>query len=203
MEDSKSTSVAIAIPFKGLYFADYRLYLFSAGMIALAVALPWWTHQFGALGASLLPMQFIVLLAGLMLGWRAGLLIGLVSPLASYMLSGMPLMVLLPQVTIESVTYGFTAGLLREKFNLGIIKSLALSMLCGRLILLVAVTALYWGRAVPSPLMFPSVAGMFPAHISPLSYVAAAALTGLPGIVLQLALLPLAARASDRWLQKG
>ena len=202
MESSKNTAVSIAVPFKGLYFGDYRLYLFSAGMIALAIAMPWWTHQFGALGASLLPMPFFILLAGLMLGWRAGLLIGLISPVASYLLSGMPFIALLPQITLESIGFGFAAGLLRERFNQGIIKSLVLSMLCGWLILLIAVTVIYWGRSIPSPLTLPWVAGMLPAGISPLSYIAAAVLTGLPGIAMQLALIPFAARAADRWLQK-
>ena len=167
MESSKNAAVSIAVPFKGLYFSDYRLYLFSAGLIALAIAVPWWTHQFGALGASLLPMPFFILLAGLMLGWRAGLLIGLISPLASYLLSGMPFITLLPQITLESIGFGFAAGLMRERFNLGIVKSLALSMLCGWLMLLVAVTVIYWGRSIPAPLMLPWVAGMFPAGFSP------------------------------------
>jgi hypothetical protein len=43
---------------------------------------------------------------------------------------------------------------------------------------------------------------MFPVGTSPLSYIAAAVLTGLPGIVMQLTLIPFAARAADRWLQK-
>lgn len=203
MENSKSAAVSISVPFKGLYFSDYRLYLFSAGTIALAVAVPWWTHQFGALGASVLPMPFFILLAGLVLGWRAGLLIGLISPLASYLLSGMPFVTLLPQITLESIGFGLAAGLLRERFNLGIVKSLVLSMLCGWLILLAAVTVIYWGGSIPSPLMLPWVAGMFKAGISPLSYIAATLLTGLPGIVMQLALIPFAARAADRWLQKA
>jgi hypothetical protein len=122
--------------------------------------------------------------------------------MASYLLSGMPLIALLPQITIESLTYGFTAGMLRERFNLGIFKSLLISMLCGRLMLLVAVAVIYEGRSVPSPLVLPWVANMFLAGTSPLSYIAAAVLTGLPGIAMQLALIPFAARAADRWLQK-
>ncbi|MGA2158789.1 MAG: ECF transporter S component [Dehalococcoidia bacterium] len=202
MDASKNSALSIAVPFKGLYFSDYRLYLLSAGTIALAVAAPVWTHQFGALGASLLPMPFFILLAGLTLGWRAGLLIGLLSPLASYLLSGMPFITLLPQITLESMGFGFAAGLLRERFNLSIVKSLVLSMLCGWLMLLLAVTVIFWGRSIPSPLMLPWVAGLFPAGSSALSYVAAALLTGLPGIVLQLALIPFACRVADRWLQK-
>jgi len=203
MEGSKTTSVTIAVPFKGLYFTDYRLYVFSAGIMALAIAVPWWAHQFGALGASLLPMPFLILLAGLTLGWRAGLITGLLTPLASYFISGMPFAVLLPQITFESIAFGLASGLLRERFNFGIIKSLALSMLCGWLALLVAVTVMYLGRSVPAPLMMPWVAGIFSADMSPLSYTAAALLTGLPGIALQFALIPLAAKAADRWLQKG
>ena len=64
-------------------------------------------------------------------------------------------MALLPQITIESLTYGFTAGLMCERFNLGIFKSLALAMLCGRLMLLAALAVIYWGRIIPSPLMLP------------------------------------------------
>ena len=68
-------------------------------------------------------MHVFVIIAGLLFGWRAGLIVGFCTPLVSYIISGMPVAPILPQIIIELSAYGFTAGILRERFNLHIIWS--------------------------------------------------------------------------------
>ena len=94
-------------------------------------------------------MQYFVLVAGLVFGWRAGLLVGLLTPLTSYAISGMPVLRVLPQVVVELSAYGAIAGLLREKLNLRAMWSLLGAMVGGRLALLLAigVTALVAGES--------------------------------------------------------
>jgi len=204
--DKASNTAAVghaALRFSGLHFADYRLYMFLMALVALDIALPNIFHHLGALGPSLLPMQFIILLTGLTLGWRAGLLAGMLSPVISYLVSGMPLAALLTQLTLENMAYGFTAGFLREKFGLGIFRSLIMSMLGGRLILLLGVSLIYLGQPLPAPSVMPWVSGILPAMNSPLAYLAAATLQGLPGLAAQILFIPSAVKVADRWLQKA
>lgn len=177
------------IPFRALEFRDVRLYIFSAAFISLDVLMPWLTHHFGGVqaGSIFLPMFFFVLLAGLLGGWRAGLLVGLCTPLISFGVSGMPLLPVLPQMTIGCVFYGLIAGLLRGKFHLRIIWALIGAMIVGwlaRLGFIAAVFLLYGGE------------------VSPLAYMWAVVLQGLPGIAIQLALIPLIVRVGEKWYQK-
>ncbi|RKY70366.1 MAG: ECF transporter S component, partial [Candidatus Latescibacterota bacterium] len=47
-------------------------------------------HQFGIAGKVFLPMHFPVIVAGLLFGPFSGLLVGLFSPVLSFLLTGMP-----------------------------------------------------------------------------------------------------------------
>ncbi len=177
------------IPFRALEFRDVRLYIFSAAFISLDVLAPWLTHHFGGVqaGSTFLPMFFFILLAGLLGGWRAGLLVGLFTPLVSFGVSGMPLLPVLPQITIECVFYGLIAGLLRGKFHLGVIWSLIGAMIVGRLARLGFITAVFL---------------LYGGEVSPLTYMWFVVLQGLPGIAIQLTLIPLTMRIAEKWYQK-
>lgn len=165
-----------------LTYTDMRSYLFTAVFVSLSVLVPWAFHQFQLAGATFLPMHIFVLVAGLFLGWRAGLVVGAVTPLVSYGVSGMPALTVLPQIVVELSAYGLVSGLLREKLNLPVIGSLLGAMAAGRLAMCGAVFALYLGTgAIFSP--------MGPAS-SPLAVVWATVAQGWPGIILQLALIP-------------
>src|SRR4030042_7093925 len=93
--------------------------LFSVVFTALAVYTPMLVHYFGGVnaGRKFLPMPFFVLLAGLTLGWRAGVGTGLFSPIISFLISGMPVLGILPILIIQLCAYGFFAGILREKYS--------------------------------------------------------------------------------------
>lgn len=122
-----------------LKLTNIRTYGIIAVFVVLSVLVPWVFHQFHLAGATYLPMHFFVFIAALSSGWQAGLIVGLLTPFASYLVSGMPVWNVLPQIAVEITVYGWLAGILRQKFNLRIIWSLLGAMLGGRLALLLAV----------------------------------------------------------------
>ena len=186
---SRPNSLLLALKYK-----DVRSYLFTAAFVMLAVFVPWVFHQFHLAGPTFLPMHIFVLLAGLLFGWRAGLLVGLFTPLTSYFISGLPALNVLPQVVIEVSTYGLIAGLLHEKYNLRAIWSLLGAIVAGRLSLLLAISIMYlFAGHSYSPLGSES---------SPLASFWATVQQGWPGIAIQLASIPaviwLAGKFSNR-----
>ena len=78
-----------------------------------AVALPQIIHVIGAvsgmgtsLGEALLPMHLPIILAGLLGGSYVAGIAGLLSPLLSFALTGMPTSAMLPFMMIELCAYG-------------------------------------------------------------------------------------------------
>ncbi|MFC2035863.1 ECF transporter S component [Chloroflexota bacterium] len=165
-----------------LKLTNIRSYVLITGFVLLSALTPWVFHQLHLAGATYLPMHLFILVAGLAFGWRAGLITGLLSPLTSYAISGMPLPNILPQLTIELATYGLLAGVLHEKFNLRITWSLLGAMLGGRLVLLLTILFIYFvSGATYSPL------GV---ETTPILSVWHTVKQSLPGILLQLAIIP-------------
>ncbi|MFC1864338.1 ECF transporter S component [Chloroflexota bacterium] len=165
-----------------LDYTDIRSYVFTGIFVLLSVAVPWGFHQFHLAGATLLPMHIFVFVAGLLFGWRTGLFVGLLTPLASYAASGMPVLQILPQIIVELSVYGLVAGILRERFNLRVIWALLGAMTAGRLALAIAVTVIYLITGKPY-----SPVGL---ETNPLVVVWSAVKQGWPGIVIQLSLIP-------------
>ncbi len=162
-----------------LTFSEARYYIFSLVFIGLAVAAPSVFHQFNLAGAKFLPMHIFVLVAGLLFGWRTGVLVGVLSPLMSYGITHMPSMVILPEVVLELGIYGLAAGLLREK-RLNIWAALLGAMVIGRLARLLFVLG-------------------FGLKTDPLYYFQ----ISLPGILLQLALIPVAVYLLQKFFFKN
>ena len=165
-----------------LKHTDIRSYILIALFVLLNVAMPWAFHQFHLAGATYLPMHIFVLISGLAFGWQAGLLVGLLTPLASYAVSGLPLLQILPQVVVELSAYGLLAGILREKLGLRVIWSLLGAMIGGRLSLLLAILVIY--------LISGETYGPMGIEINPLFSVWSAIRQGWPGITIQLVLVP-------------
>ena len=165
-----------------LRYTDVRSYIFTGVFVLLSVAVPLIFHQFHMAGATYLPMHIFVLITGLLFGWRAGLLVGLLTPLASYAVAGMPALPVLPQIIIELSAYGLVAGILREKFNLRLTWSLLGAMVAGRLVLFLGVLVIYLiAGKVYSPL------GL---EANPFLVVWSVIKQGWPGIGIQLASIP-------------
>ena len=177
-----------------LKFTDVRSYIIAAVFILLDVLVPRLFHAFHLAGATYLPMHIFVLMAGLLFGWRAGLIVGLLTPISSYAVAQMPAASILPQVTVELAAYGLVAGLLRERLNLKPIWSLLGAMVAGRIALFVTVAAIYLvAGVIYSPLG---------AAATPWSAVWSTIRQGLPGMMIQLALLPAAVWLTEKWTRK-
>jgi len=144
--------------------------------IALGLIIPFATaHGFGMPGTVLLPMHIPVLLAGLMLGARYGLITGLLTPLLSAVLTGMPPMFpMLPIMVVQLGGMGFVSGLLRHRFRLHLYLALIGGMLSGQVLYGIMFEAMLLAAGGP---------------IRALS-VTAAITTGLPGLLIQLTLIP-------------
>ena len=144
--------------------------IFSAVFTLLAVATPTVIHYFSGVdgGRTFLPMPFFVILAGLLLGWRAGLATALMSPIVSYLLSGMPMVDILPFIILQLAAYGAVAGTMREKHNA--IISVAGAILAG------------WAIIGISMFLF--------SKMNAWSYVIQGVRAGLLGIIIQLIAIP-------------
>lgn len=143
------------------------------GLIGAATLLPTVCHLTGAPVRVFLPMHWPVLLAGLVYGWRGGLAVGMAAPLASFALSGMPPVSLLPMMGAELAAYGLFAGLARETFRLNAYLSAAIAVLAGR--------AVFAAASLSSGV--------------PFNFVMAGLVPGLAAGLLQIALLPSLAKS--------
>lgn len=149
----------------------------SAVCIALCVVLPIAFHSIPDAGSVFLPMHIPVLICGMLCGWPFGFLTGLMGPLLSSILTGMPPAAYLPAMMVECATYGLVSGLMLKFVHTGktypdLYIALVTAMLAGRVVSGIAKALIF----SPGMAMSAWVAGSF--------------VTALPGIVIQLVLLP-------------
>ncbi len=134
-------------------------------------------HSFGGqFGKIFLPLHFVVLLGGLILGPSAGAIIGATLPILSGLLFGMP--PLMPPIAFfmmpELATYGFLSGYFNKKgFNLYL--NLILTMLSGRIVYSIA----YYVIGV-----------MIDIHLQPIHALLLSFALGTPGIIVQIITIP-------------
>ena len=151
--------------------------VFTAVCAALCLVLPMAFHAVPNAGVVFLPMHIPVLLCGLICGWPYGGVCGLVGPLISSLITGMPPAAMLPSMMVECCTYGVISGLLmrfvRTKYTVAdLYISLIAAMAAGRII---AGLAKAW---------------IFTPGISPFAWVTTSLVSGIPGIAIQLVLMP-------------
>ena len=159
-------------------FSYVKKMVFAAVCIALCVVLPIAFHAIPNAGTVFLPMHIPVLLCGLACGWPFGLVTGLLGPLLSSVITGMPPAAMLPSMMVECATYGLVTGLMmlfvRTKHMTA---DLYISM----------ITAMILGRTVSGL----SKALIFTPGTPAFAWVTTSLVSGIPGIVLQLVLMPL------------
>lgn len=157
----------------------------TAVCAALCVVLPMAFHAFPGGGNVFLPMHIPVLLCGLMCSWPYGLICGLLGPALSCVLTQMPPLAYLPSMMVECAVYGCVAGAMMELVRTGkIYADLYISM----------GTAMLLGRVA---------AGLAKAFIfapgTPIfAWVSTSLVEGIPGIAIQLALIPTIVYALQR-----
>ena len=160
----------------------------AALFLALGLLLPFVTGQIPQIGNMLLPMHLPVFLCGLICGWQYGGLVGFVLPLLRSAMFGMP--PIFPTATamaFELMTYGLVAGLLYSLSKWQCIRALyrclVIAMLAGRVV---------WG--VVQIIQLGVTGGGFTWQM----FMAGAFLNAVPGIVVQLILIPVVMLSLNR-----
>lgn len=166
---------------------DIKRMVLAALFIAIGMILPFVTAQVPSIGRMLLPMHIPVLLSGFVVGWPYGLAIGLILPLFRSFLLGMPpLFPTALAMTFELGAYGFLTGFLYEylpKKSGYVYTNLIVSMLGGRLV---------WG--IVSLFLY----GLNNQTFSWQLFMGGAFLNAVPGIILQILVVPVIVIALER-----
>ena len=113
--------------------------ILTALCIALCVVLPMTLHAIPKGGVLFSPMHLPVLLCGLVCGAPFGLVCGILGPLVSSLLTGMPVFGYMPVMMIELGLYGLISGLVMQflrsgKLVVDLYAALVIAMLGGRVI---------------------------------------------------------------------
>lgn len=148
----------------------------SGLLLALGLVIPMIFHSTGIPGDIFLPMHIPVLIGGFLLPPYLALLLGMVTPLLNSLIGGMP--VFFPMaiiMTFELGIYGLIASLTYRGLKLPSIISLILSMAAGRIMAGLVVFIL---------------ATFFVMEMDPMIFIIGAVTKGIPGIVIQLVLIP-------------
>lgn len=150
--------------------------------IAIGIVLPSVFHAFNLGGKVFLPMHIPVLMCGLLVGKRYGFLSGILIPLLSSILTGMP--PIFPVAVIMSIelgTYGYVAGLLKDKMS--IYFTLIVTQIIGRCMGALATFVILGFASKPFLLS---------------TYMTSVFITALPGILIQLILIPIGIKMIQR-----
>jgi len=155
-------------------------------LIAIGVALPVALHAIPNAGSILLPMHIPVLLCGIVCGFPYGLACGVITPFLSSLLTGMPPTAFLPAMLCELAVYGLVSSLLirfvrTKNMYANICISLIGAMLAGKV-----------AFGVLNALILR--AGNYSLHL----WLTSAFVTALPGIAIQLVLIPIVVVALQR-----
>lgn len=155
---------------------------------ALGLLLPFLTGQIPQIGNMLLPMHLPVFLCALICGWQYALPMAAALPLLRSLIFTLPR--IYPDavaMAFELATYAFVAGFIYSRFKkqniLKVYISLIAAMIAGRIV---------WGVVKAILLGIAGDTLTFSAFIS------GAILTAIPGIILQLVLIPAIMLALDK-----
>ena len=160
--------------------------ILSALFLALAFVLPFLTGQIPEFGAMLCPLHIPVLLCGFICGWPYGLVVGFTAPLFRSFVLGMPPILTALAMAFELAAYGAVSGIMHRllpKKKPYIYVSLLTAMVVGRLA---------WGAA--TLLILASSGGTFTFS----AFLMGAVLGALPGILVQIVLIPLLVMALSK-----
>lgn len=161
--------------------------VYAALLLALGLVLPFLTGQIPSIGSQLLPMHIPVLLTGFICGWPYGLAVGFITPLLRSVLFGMPpLFPVAMAMAFELATYGVLTGLIYSalpKKPWSVFASLVTAMIGGRLV---------WGSAMY--FLLASRGGAFTQK----AFLAGAFVNAIPGILVQLLLIPILVLTLER-----
>ncbi len=171
---------------------NVRKLVLAALFLALALVLPLLTGQIRQIGKMLCPMHIPVLLCGFLCGWPYALAVGLIAPVMRSAIFAMPIMY--PSavcMSVELASYGVISAILYRvlpKKKSSVFIALLTAMVFGRLI---------WGAARYL------CAGLSATEFGFAAFWAGAVTEAIPGIILQLILVPVIVMAVDRQRKAG
>ncbi|MBQ4561701.1 MAG: ECF transporter S component [Clostridia bacterium] len=160
--------------------------ILAALFLALAYVMPFLTGQIPEVGAMLCPLHIPVILSGFICGPYWGLAVGFIAPLLRSLVLGMP--PLFPTavcMAFELAVYGGVSGLMHRilpKKKPYIYCSLIIAMTVGRLV---------WGAAMMI------CAGIGGTEFGFAAFVAGAFTNAIPGIIVQIILIPVLVMVLD------
>ncbi len=149
---------------------------YASIFLTFGMIIPYVTsHAFGIPGTILLPMHICVFIGAMLLGPRIGFLLGLLTPILSFLLTGMPNNIMVYIMTCELATYGLASGFLYKKLNIYL--ALISSMILGRISYAVSLFTLL------------NIFNL--EQFSKIASVTTAVSTGIIGIIIQLVIIPI------------
>lgn len=161
-----------------------RSLIISGVLMAFGLVIPMAFHGAGMAGPIFLPMHIPVLVGGFILSPVYAMFVGMLTPVLSSFLTGMPpAFPILPIMIFELGLYGLSISILKRKTSLNMFYILIVGMLVGRI-----------GAGTVVVLL----AGGFGLKMKPIIYLQGAVANGLPGIVLQLIFIPPLMKAVER-----
>lgn len=152
----------------------------TAMLFAIGMVLPFLIGQIPQIGKMLCPLHIPVLLCGLICGWKYGLAVGFLLPLTRSVLFGTP--VIYPNavaMAFELATYGAVSGVVYYMKDWrclrAVYRSMIIAMVSGRIV---------WG------IMEVVLLGFIGKGFTMQAFIAGALVNAIPGIILQLILIP-------------
>ena len=159
--------------------------ILSGVFIALGLVLPMAFHMIGGAGPIFLPMHIPVLIGGFFLSPLLALSVGVLTPLLSGLLTGMPPMFpMMPIMMLELGIYGLTISVVKNNVTKNPYIALLASMILGRVAagFMVFVLSTFFAAKLPSAFVF----------------ITTSVTTGIPGIIIQLIFIPIVVIALNK-----
>jgi len=154
---------------------DIRQIPLTALFAALGIILPQFFHLIG-LGSIFLPLFLPVTLGSMLLRWRFAVALGIICPLLSWIITGMPPLVppILPVLITELAVLSLTVSLIHVHLKKSFWIALVAGIIFDRLVLFIIIYLItpFFGLEHP---------------VFKLAFITA----GIPGIILQLTTIPL------------
>lgn len=109
--------MSTTVKLHSLSLSNAKTYLFAAIFVVGNLLLPQLAHLIPQGGFILLPIYFFTLIAAYKFGIHVGLLTAILSPLANYLLFGMPPAAVLPAIIIKSAILAIAAAWLAHRYK--------------------------------------------------------------------------------------
>ena len=167
--------------------------ILSSIFLAIGMVLPLLTAQVKEIGDSLLPMHIAVMLCAFLCGGSYGAAVGFLLPFLRSFIFGMP--PIYPNavwMAFEMCAYGLAIGFMQKKLKINGIKKIYVSL----------VTSQIFGRVVGG-ICKCILLGIGKSGFTFAAFISGGFVDALPGIVLQLVLVPFIVSICERYNNKN